>query len=168
MLEALCARHMFHKTGTTCQQVNLGLVGTWVLCRPYMWVQDIVIIFLFVTSITSNIHCRVTPRSGLCVSITRCRRRVITLASRVTLKSLTSPPHGGGACRDWYARARFRVRQAKGYQGYSGNSGARTYSCWGALEQVIAWSWSLRQQIQWGSSRYARVQGTRRRPGTHQ
>ena len=34
--------------------------------------------------------CRVTPRSVLCVSITRCGQRVVALASRVTLKSLTS------------------------------------------------------------------------------
>jgi len=27
------------------------------------------------------------------------------------------------------------------------------YSCWGALEQLTAWSWSLRLRIQWGSSR---------------
>ena len=37
----------------------------------------------------------VTPRSVLCVSITRCRRRAMALASRVTLKSLTSPSLSG-------------------------------------------------------------------------
>ena len=35
---------------------------TWVLCRPCMWVPDIVIISLCVTSMTSNIHQNNTPR----------------------------------------------------------------------------------------------------------
>jgi len=34
--------------------------------------------------------CRLTPRSVLCVSITRCRLRAMALTSRGTLKSLTS------------------------------------------------------------------------------
>jgi len=44
----------------------------------------------------------------------------------------------------WHAHARLRARQARGEVGYAGNSGARSCSLWGALEQLAAWSWSLR------------------------
>jgi len=44
----------------------------------------------------------------------------------------------------WHAHARLRARQARGEVGYAGNSGARHCSLWGALEQLAAWSWSLR------------------------
>jgi len=53
----------------------------------------------------------------------------------------------------WHAHARLRARQAGGEVGYAGNLGARSCSLCGALEQLAAWSWSLRLRIQWGSSR---------------
>jgi len=72
--------HMFNKTDTSCRQIKMGMVAylsadlhmfnkidttrnmsiwvwwrTWVQFRPCKWVPDVVIIFLCVASITSNI-----------------------------------------------------------------------------------------------------------------
>jgi len=48
--------HMFNKTDTTCNMSMWVWWRTWVLCRPCKLVPDIVIIFLCIASITSNIE----------------------------------------------------------------------------------------------------------------
>jgi len=47
--------HMFNKIDTTCNMSMWVWWHTWVLCRPCKWVPDVVIIFLCIASITSNI-----------------------------------------------------------------------------------------------------------------
>jgi len=57
MVEYLGAdHHMFNKTDTTCNMSMWVWCRTWVLCRPCKWVPDVVVIFLCIASITSNIY----------------------------------------------------------------------------------------------------------------
>ena len=48
--------HMFNKTDTTCNMSMWVWWRTWVLCIPCKWVPDVVILFLCIASITSNIY----------------------------------------------------------------------------------------------------------------
>jgi len=48
--------HMFNKADTTCNMSVWVWWRTWVLYRPCRWVPDVVIIFLCIASITSNIY----------------------------------------------------------------------------------------------------------------
>jgi len=82
--------------------------------------------------------------------------------AREKMRDGTGPVDRECVCREravWHAHARFRARQARVQVGYAGNSGARSYSPWGALEQLTAWSWSLRLRTQWGSSRIRKISG---------
>jgi len=57
MVEYLGAdHHMFNQKDTTCDMSMWVWCRTWVLYRPCKWVPDVVVIFLCIASITSNIY----------------------------------------------------------------------------------------------------------------